>query len=171
MDILDDTGGGYCCACREVTFVSGTVFLLTKDIPAHLQLPAKLFYHNEVFQKVTEIEEAWPVTALGPRCAVLTCRDFATCRPTEIAEERIYIVESKILDNGMLAKGNKSKRLLNVSNTALSHATSDEILFFDKNINPHKVLSPTLQAALSGQIVEVRQIHHFQLLSCTCILV
>ena len=150
------TMGDMLCGCREVTFVSGSIFLFTKDIPAHLLLPAKLFYDNEVFQKVTEIEEAWPVTLLGPRCAVLTLRDFTTCRPTEIAPQRIFIVESKLLDNGQLAKINKGKRLLNVSHTGLSHATDDEVLFFDKNIQPHKVVSPTLQAALSGKLVEVQ---------------
>ncbi|OQV22755.1 putative Protein polybromo-1 [Hypsibius exemplaris] len=135
------------------TFVSGIIFVFTKDLPPTIALPAKLFYHNEVFQKVTE--ETLSVKQLATRCAVLSLRDFSSCRQTELTEDQVYIVESKILENGTAGRRTKGSRLLNVSAAGSSHATDDEIFFFEKPVDPRRVVSPFLEPVLSGKVVEI----------------
>lgn len=126
------------------------MFIFPKDLEKHS--PAKLFYLNEVFQKMTERTHC--VEEVSNRCAVLTLKDYSTCRQTEIGEEQVYIMESKIQENGQLFKRHRGSRFLNVSTTSSSHATDDEIYFFEKPVNAKRVLSPFMEAALSGRMVE-----------------
>ncbi|KAK2534304.1 Pbrm1 [Columba guinea] len=55
--------------------------------------PTKMFYKKEVF--LSNLEETCPMTCILGKCAVLSFKDFLSCRPTEISENDVFLCESR----------------------------------------------------------------------------
>ncbi|XP_033100393.1 protein polybromo-1-like isoform X2 [Anneissia japonica] len=103
--------------------------------------PTRMFYKNEVF--LSSIEDTNPMRSISGKCAVLGHKDYISCRPTEIAEEHVFICESQYKEaEKQIRKIKHLKRFTSLSNKVID----DEIYFFKKPITPLKEPSPLLKA-------------------------
>lgn len=89
-------------------FFHGPYFMVPGDIE---HSPTRLFYCKEVF--LSSQEQTNPVLSITGRCSVLSYKEFTACRITEIAEEHVYICESKYIEPEKIIK--KCSKPLRVS--------------------------------------------------------
>ncbi|XP_022095945.1 protein polybromo-1-like isoform X3 [Acanthaster planci] len=103
--------------------------------------PTRLFYKNEVF--LSSIEDTNPMRSICGKCHVMLYKDYISSRPTEYAEEDIFVCESQYKEAERQIRKVKSLKRYSVSNKVVD----DEVYFFKKPITPIKEASPLLQLA------------------------
>ncbi|KAL1454035.1 hypothetical protein WDU94_010330 [Cyamophila willieti] len=128
------------------SFIHGPYIVLPPDI---LVPPNKIFYQKEVLLSSTEATN--PTTNIIGKCTVLEHSEYISCRPTEIPESEVYIVESSYEPVSKVIRPLPPTGLKKYSHTSAVY--QDEIYFFRRLLNPPKV-GPT------GLIVETPQHHH-----------
>ncbi|XP_071983345.1 protein polybromo-1 isoform X2 [Engystomops pustulosus] len=101
--------------------------------------PTKMFYKKEVF--LSNLEEACPMTCILGKCAVLSFKDFLSCRPTEIPENDVLLCESRYNESDKQMKRFKGLKRFSLS----AKVVDDEIYYFRKPIVPQKEPSPLLE--------------------------
>ncbi|KAM6468206.1 protein polybromo-1 isoform 11-T12 [Liasis olivaceus] len=101
--------------------------------------PTKMFYKKEVF--LSNLEETCPMTCILGKCAVLSFKDFLSCRPTEIHENDVLLCESRYNESDKQMKKFKGLKRFSLS----AKVVDDEIYYFRKPIIPHKEPSPLLE--------------------------
>ncbi|KAK2491406.1 hypothetical protein MC885_013165, partial [Smutsia gigantea] len=101
--------------------------------------PTKMFYKKEVF--LSNLEETCPMTCILGKCAVLSFKDFLSCRPTEIPENDILLCESRYNESDKQMKKFKGLKRFSLS----AKVVDDEIYYFRKPIVPQKEPSPLLE--------------------------
>ncbi|XP_060621852.2 protein polybromo-1 isoform X6 [Anolis sagrei] len=101
--------------------------------------PTKMFYKKEVF--LSNLEEACPMTCILGKCAVLSFKDFLSCRPTEIPENDVLLCESRYNESDRQMKKFKGLKRFSLS----AKVVDDEIYYFRKPIVPQKEPSPLLE--------------------------
>ncbi|XP_060060490.1 protein polybromo-1 isoform X23 [Erinaceus europaeus] len=110
--------------------------------------PTKMFYKKEVF--LSNLEEACPMTCILGKCAVLSFKDFLSCRPTEIPENDILLCESRYNESDKQMKKFKGLKRFSLS----AKVVDDEIYYFRKPIVPQKEPSPLLEKKI--QLLEAK---------------
>uniref|UniRef100_L7M5U2 Protein polybromo-1 n=1 Tax=Rhipicephalus pulchellus TaxID=72859 RepID=L7M5U2_RHIPC len=111
-------------------FFHGPWFVLPSEIQHQ---PSRVFYRQEVF--LSSIEDTNPLLSIIGRCSVLDCKDYTTCRLTEINETDVYICESRYLE------AERQIRKLPKGLKKFSHSeavTPDEVYYFKNPITPQK---------------------------------
>ncbi|XP_053326173.1 protein polybromo-1 [Spea bombifrons] len=101
--------------------------------------PTKMFYKKEVF--LSNLEETCPMACILGKCAVLSFKDFLSCRPTEITENDILLCESRYNESDKQMKRFKGLKRFSLS----AKVVDDEIYYFRKPIVPQKEPSPLLE--------------------------
>ncbi|XP_053233540.1 protein polybromo-1 isoform X8 [Podarcis raffonei] len=101
--------------------------------------PTKMFYKKEVF--LSNLEETCPMTCILGKCAVLSFKDFLSCRPTEISENDVLLCESRYNESDKQMKKFKGLKRFSLS----AKVVDDEIYYFRKPIIPQKEPSPLLE--------------------------
>ncbi|XP_068762903.1 protein polybromo-1 isoform X12 [Struthio camelus] len=101
--------------------------------------PTKMFYKKEVF--LSNLEETCPMTCILGKCAVLSFKDFLSCRPTEISENDVFLCESRYNESDKQMKKFKGLKRFSLS----AKVVDDEIYYFRKPIVPQKEPSPLLE--------------------------
>ncbi|XP_074929085.1 protein polybromo-1 isoform X13 [Chelonoidis abingdonii] len=101
--------------------------------------PTKMFYKKEVF--LSNLEETCPMTCILGKCAVLSFKDFLSCRPTEISENDVLLCESRYIESDKQMKKFKGLKRFSLS----AKVVDDEIYYFRKPIVPQKEPSPLLE--------------------------
>ncbi|XP_048343903.1 protein polybromo-1 isoform X3 [Sphaerodactylus townsendi] len=101
--------------------------------------PTKMFYKKEVF--LSNLEESCPMTCILGKCAVLSFKDFLSCRPTEINENDVLLCESRYNESDKQMKKFKGLKRFSLS----AKVVDDEIYYFRKPIVPQKEPSPLLE--------------------------
>ncbi|XP_069721934.1 protein polybromo-1 isoform X9 [Phaenicophaeus curvirostris] len=101
--------------------------------------PTKMFYKKEVF--LSNLEETCPMTCILGKCAVLSFKDFLSCRPTEISENDVFLCESRYNESDKQMKKFKGLKRFSLS----AKVVDDEIYYFRKPIIPQKEPSPLLE--------------------------
>ncbi|XP_044307588.1 protein polybromo-1 isoform X19 [Varanus komodoensis] len=101
--------------------------------------PTKMFYKKEVF--LSNLEETCPMTCILGKCAVLSFKDFLSCRPTEISENDVLLCESRYNESDKQMKKFKGLKRFSLS----AKVVDDEIYYFRKPIVPQKEPSPLLE--------------------------
>ncbi|XP_020652344.2 protein polybromo-1 isoform X7 [Pogona vitticeps] len=101
--------------------------------------PTKMFYKKEVF--LSNLEETCPMTCILGKCAVLSFKDFLSCRPTEIPENDVLLCESRYNESDKQMKKFKGQKRFSLS----AKVVDDEIYYFRKPIVPQKEPSPLLE--------------------------
>nr|XP_060487237.1 protein polybromo-1 isoform X21 [Panthera onca] len=86
--------------------------------------PTKMFYKKEVF--LSNLEETCPMTCILGKCAVLSFKDFLSCRPTEIPENDILLCESRYNESDKQMKKFKGLKRFSLS----AKVVDDEIYYF-----------------------------------------
>uniref|UniRef100_A0A8D9FG91 Protein polybromo-1 n=2 Tax=Cacopsylla melanoneura TaxID=428564 RepID=A0A8D9FG91_9HEMI len=130
------------------SFIHGPYIVLPADIVVP---PNKIFYQKEVLLSATEATN--PTTNIIGKCTVLEHSEYISCRPTEIPESEVYIVESSYDPVTKVIRPLPPTGIKKYSHTSAVY--QDEIYFFRRLLNPPKV-GPT------GLIVETPQHHHHQ---------
>ncbi|XP_033612808.1 protein polybromo-1 isoform X16 [Fukomys damarensis] len=110
--------------------------------------PTKMFYKKEVF--LSNLEETCPMTCILGKCAVLSFKDFLSCRPTEIPENDIMLCESRYNESDKQMKKFKGLKRFSLS----AKVVDDEIYYFRKPIVPQKEPSPLLEKKI--QLLEAK---------------
>ncbi|XP_054408097.2 protein polybromo-1 isoform X36 [Pongo abelii] len=110
--------------------------------------PTKMFYKKEVF--LSNLEETCPMTCILGKCAVLSFKDFLSCRPTEIPENDILLCESRYNESDKQMKKFKGLKRFSLS----AKVVDDEIYYFRKPIIPQKEPSPLLEKKI--QLLEAK---------------
>ncbi|XP_071069716.1 protein polybromo-1 isoform X1 [Dasypus novemcinctus] len=110
--------------------------------------PTKMFYKKEVF--LSNLEETCPMTCILGKCAVLSFKDFLSCRPTEISENDILLCESRYNESDKQMKKFKGLKRFSLS----AKVVDDEIYYFRKPIVPQKEPSPLLEKKI--QLLEAK---------------
>ncbi|XP_055270003.1 protein polybromo-1 isoform X27 [Moschus berezovskii] len=110
--------------------------------------PTKMFYKKEVF--LSNLEETCPMTCILGKCAVLSFKDFLSCRPTEIPENDILLCESRYNESDKQMKKFKGLKRFSLS----AKVVDDEIYYFRKPIVPQKEPSPLLEKKI--QLLEAK---------------
>uniref|UniRef100_A0A286XEA6 Protein polybromo-1 n=2 Tax=Cavia porcellus TaxID=10141 RepID=A0A286XEA6_CAVPO len=110
--------------------------------------PTKMFYKKEVF--LSNLEETCPMTCILGKCAVLSFKDFLSCRPTEIPENDIMLCESRYNESDKQMKKFKGLKRFSLS----AKVVDDEIYYFRKPIIPQKEPSPLLEKKI--QLLEAK---------------
>ncbi|XP_065288533.2 protein polybromo-1 isoform X6 [Dermacentor albipictus] len=111
-------------------FFHGPWFVLPSEIQ---HPPSRVFYRQEVF--LSSIEDTNPLLSIIGRCSVLDCKEYTTCRLTEINETDVYICESRYLE------AERQIRKLPKGLKKFAHsevATPDEVYYFKNPITPQK---------------------------------
>ncbi|XP_075039190.1 protein polybromo-1 isoform X2 [Mixophyes fleayi] len=101
--------------------------------------PTKMFYKKEMF--LSNLEETCPMTCILGKCAVLSFKDFLSCRPTEISENDVLLCESRYNESDKQMKRFKGLKRFSLS----AKVVDDEIYYFRKPIVPQKEPSPLLE--------------------------
>ncbi|XP_035193183.1 protein polybromo-1 isoform X12 [Oxyura jamaicensis] len=101
--------------------------------------PTKMFYKKEVF--LSNLEETCPMSCILGKCAVLSFKDFLSCRPTEISENDVFLCESRYNESDKQMKKFKGLKRFSLS----AKVVDDEIYYFRKPIVPQKEPSPLLE--------------------------
>lgn len=101
--------------------------------------PTKMFYKKEVF--LSNLEETCPMACILGKCAVLSFKDFLSCRPTEITENDVLLCESRYNESDKQMKRFKGLKRFSLS----AKVVDDEIYYFRKPIVPQKEPSPLLE--------------------------
>ncbi|NXC21020.1 PB1 protein, partial [Corythaeola cristata] len=86
--------------------------------------PTKMFYKKEVF--LSNLEETCPMTCILGKCAVLSFKDFLSCRPTEISENDVFLCESRYNESDKQMKKFKGLKRFSLS----AKVVDDEIYYF-----------------------------------------
>ncbi|KAM6177618.1 protein polybromo-1 isoform 27-T27 [Erethizon dorsatum] len=110
--------------------------------------PTKMFYKKEVF--LSNLEETCPMTCILGKCAVLSFKDFLSCRPTEVPENDIMLCESRYNESDKQMKKFKGLKRFSLS----AKVVDDEIYYFRKPIVPQKEPSPLLEKKI--QLLEAK---------------
>nr|XP_042140482.1 protein polybromo-1 isoform X26 [Peromyscus maniculatus bairdii] len=110
--------------------------------------PTKMFYKKEVF--LSNLEETCPMSCILGKCAVLSFKDFLSCRPTEIPENDILLCESRYNESDKQMKKFKGLKRFSLS----AKVVDDEIYYFRKPIIPQKEPSPLLEKKI--QLLEAK---------------
>ncbi|XP_036055813.1 protein polybromo-1 isoform X6 [Onychomys torridus] len=110
--------------------------------------PTKMFYKKEVF--LSNLEETCPMSCILGKCAVLSFKDFLSCRPTEIPENDILLCESRYNESDKQMKRFKGLKRFSLS----AKVVDDEIYYFRKPIIPQKEPSPLLEKKI--QLLEAK---------------
>ncbi|XP_050044388.1 protein polybromo-1-like isoform X5 [Dermacentor andersoni] len=111
-------------------FFHGPWFVLPSEIQ---HPPSRVFYRQEVF--LSSIEDTNPLLSIIGRCSVLDCKEYTTCRLTEINETDVYICESRYLEaERQIRKLPKGLKKFVHSEVA----TPDEVYYFKNPITPQK---------------------------------
>ncbi|XP_064422186.1 protein polybromo-1 isoform X1 [Latimeria chalumnae] len=110
--------------------------------------PTRMFYKKEVF--LSNLEETCPMTCVLGKCAVLSFKDYISCRPTEISENDVLLCESRYNENDKQMKKFKGLKRFSLS----AKVVDDEIYYFRKPITPQKEPSPLLDKKI--QELEVK---------------
>ncbi|XP_058534634.1 protein polybromo-1 isoform X9 [Ochotona princeps] len=110
--------------------------------------PTKMFYKKEVF--LSNLEETCPMTCILGKCAVLSFKDFLSCRPTEISENDVLLCESRYNESDKQMKKFKGLKRFSLS----AKVVDDEIYYFRKPIVPQKEPSPLLEKKI--QLLEAK---------------
>ncbi|XP_060164932.1 protein polybromo-1 isoform X15 [Globicephala melas] len=110
--------------------------------------PTKMFYKKEVF--LSNLEETCPMTCILGKCAVLSFKDFLSCRPTEIPENDILLCESRYNESDKQMKKFKGLKRFSLS----AKVVDDEIYYFRKPTVPQKEPSPLLEKKI--QLLEAK---------------
>uniref|UniRef100_A0A8C7C103 Protein polybromo-1 n=1 Tax=Neovison vison TaxID=452646 RepID=A0A8C7C103_NEOVI len=87
---------------------------------------------------------------LEKKCAVLSFKDFLSCRPTEIPENDILLCESRYNESDKQMKKFKGLKRFSLS----AKVVDDEIYYFRKPIVPQKEPSPLLEKKI--QLLEAK---------------
>ncbi|KAM5148764.1 protein polybromo-1 isoform 3-T3 [Mantella aurantiaca] len=101
--------------------------------------PTKMFYKKEMF--LSNLEETCPMSCILGKCAVLSFKDFLSCRPTEITENDVLLCESRYNESDKQMKRFKGLKRFSLS----AKVVDDEIYYFRKPIVPQKEPSPLLE--------------------------
>nr|XP_033782116.1 protein polybromo-1 isoform X7 [Geotrypetes seraphini] len=101
--------------------------------------PTKMFYKKEMF--LSNLEETCPMSCVLGKCAVLSFKDFLSCRPTEIPENDVMLCESRYNESDKQMKKFKGLKRFSLS----AKVVEDEIYYFRKPIVPQKEPSPLLE--------------------------
>ncbi|XP_069062171.1 protein polybromo-1 isoform X1 [Pleurodeles waltl] len=101
--------------------------------------PTRMFYKKEMF--LSNLEETCPMSCILGKCAVLSFKDFLSCRPTEIDENDVLLCESRYNESDKQMKKFKGLKRFSLS----SKVVDDEIYYFRKPIVPQKEPSPLLE--------------------------
>ncbi|XP_075431143.1 protein polybromo-1 isoform X21 [Ascaphus truei] len=110
--------------------------------------PTKMFYKKEMF--LSNLEETCPMTCILGKCAVLSFKDFLSCRPTEISENDVLLCESRYNESDKQMKRFKGLKRFSLS----AKVVDDEIYYFRKPIVPQKEPSPLLEKKI--QVLEAK---------------
>ncbi|XP_033280456.1 protein polybromo-1 isoform X19 [Orcinus orca] len=110
--------------------------------------PTKMFYKKEVF--LSNLEETCPMTCILGKCAVLSFKDFLSCRPTEIPENDVLLCESRYNESDKQMKKFKGLKRFSLS----AKVVDDEIYYFRKPTVPQKEPSPLLEKKI--QLLEAK---------------
>ncbi|KAM5315423.1 protein polybromo-1 isoform 16-T19 [Glossophaga mutica] len=110
--------------------------------------PTKMFYKKEVF--LSNLEETCPMTCILGKCAVLSFKDYLSCRPTEIPENDVLLCESRYNESDKQMKKFKGLKRFSLS----AKVVDDEIYYFRKPIVPQKEPSPLLEKKI--QLLEAK---------------
>ncbi|XP_060017602.1 protein polybromo-1 isoform X13 [Lagenorhynchus albirostris] len=90
--------------------------------------PTKMFYKKEVF--LSNLEETCPMTCILGKCAVLSFKDFLSCRPTEIPENDILLCESRYNESDKQMKKFKGLKRFSLSAKVKTDCSSEGALTF-----------------------------------------
>ncbi|XP_029455310.1 protein polybromo-1 isoform X6 [Rhinatrema bivittatum] len=101
--------------------------------------PTKMFYKKEMF--LSNLEETCPMSCVLGKCAVLSFKDFLSCRPTEIPENDVMLCESRYNESDKQMKKFKGLKRFSLS----AKVVEDETYYFRKPIVPQKEPSPLLE--------------------------
>ncbi|XP_077995606.1 protein polybromo-1-like [Glandiceps talaboti] len=101
--------------------------------------PTRMFYKNEVF--LSSIEDTNPMRSISGKCAVLAFKDYLSCRPTEHAEDDVYVCEARYNEAERQIRKLKGLKKFSLANKVID----DEMYFLRKPITPLKEPSPLLQ--------------------------
>ncbi|KAG8128272.1 hypothetical protein E2320_015145 [Naja naja] len=109
--------------------------------------PTKMFYKKEVF--LSNLEETCPMTCILGKCAVLSFKDFLSCRPTEIYENDVLLCESRYNESDKQMKKFKGLKRFSLS----AKVVDDEIYYFSTkeidnaecDLEVHQEPSPLLE--------------------------
>lgn len=95
--------------------------------------PTQLFSENECFE--SNVEEDIPISSICGKCAVLNLRDYQSCRPTELAEDDVYLCSATYNEDELKFRRNirGCKRLQLPQNIR-----DDEYWYFDQPYNPRR---------------------------------
>uniref|UniRef100_A0AAR2J535 Protein polybromo-1 n=1 Tax=Pygocentrus nattereri TaxID=42514 RepID=A0AAR2J535_PYGNA len=116
-------------------FFFGPIFIHPEETEHE---PTKMFYKHEVF--LSSLEETCTMTCIIGKCVVSYFKDFISCRPTEFAEEDVYLFESRYFESEKQMKKFKGLKRFSLS----AKVVDDEIYYFRKPIVPQKEPSPLL---------------------------
>ncbi|XP_047035954.1 protein polybromo-1 isoform X4 [Helicoverpa zea] len=121
VDTIWETGDNKC-------YFRGPFLIFPSEVANIINKP---FYKQEVL--LTTMHDTSPLVGIVGKCAVLDYDDYLKCRPTEIAENDIYVCES------VYDESNRVARKLKAGLRKFEHTkdvTIDEIYFFPKPLGP-----------------------------------
>ncbi|XP_060775398.1 polybromo 1, like isoform X2 [Neoarius graeffei] len=118
-----------------VAFFFGPIFIHPEETEHE---PTKMFYKRELF--LSNLEETSPMMFILGKCVVSSFKDFISCRPTEFAEEHVYLCESRYIESEKQMKKCKGLKRFSLSGKVVD----DEIYYFRKPLVPAKEPSPLL---------------------------
>uniref|UniRef100_A0A8C5R7N0 Protein polybromo-1 n=1 Tax=Leptobrachium leishanense TaxID=445787 RepID=A0A8C5R7N0_9ANUR len=117
-------------------FFFGPIFIHPEET---IHEPTKMFYKKEMF--LSNLEETCPMSCILGKCAVLSFKDFLSCRPTEVPENDVLLCESRYNESDKQMKKFKGLKRFSLS----AKVVDDEIYYFRKPIVPQKEPSPLLE--------------------------
>ncbi|XP_026728953.1 protein polybromo-1-like isoform X6 [Trichoplusia ni] len=121
VDTIWETGDNKC-------YFRGPFLIFPSEVANIINKP---FYKQEVL--LTTIHDTSPLVGIVGKCSVLDYDDYLKCRPTEIAENDIFVCES------VYDESNRVARKLKAGLRKFEHTkdvTVDEIYYFPKPLGP-----------------------------------
>ncbi|KAJ8709729.1 hypothetical protein PYW08_009733 [Mythimna loreyi] len=121
VDTIWETGDNKC-------YFRGPFLIFPSEVANIINKP---FYKQEVL--LTTMHDTSPLVGIVGKCSVLDYDDYLKCRPTEIAENDVYVCES------VYDESNRVARKLKAGLRKFEHTkdvTIDEIYFFPKPLGP-----------------------------------
>lgn len=127
VDTIWETGDNKC-------YFRGPFLIFPSEVANVISKP---FYKQEVL--LTTMLDTSPLVGIVGKCAVLDYEDYLRCRPTEIAENDVYVCES------LCDESNRVARKLKTGLRKFEHTkdvTIDEIYYFQKKLGPPALATP-----------------------------
>ncbi|XP_050685082.1 protein polybromo-1 isoform X2 [Leptidea sinapis] len=148
VDTIWETGDNKC-------YFRGPFLIFPSEVANVINKP---FYKQEVL--LTTMHDTSPLVGIVGKCSVLDYDDYLKCRPTEIAENDVFVCES------LYDESNRIARKLKTGLRKFEHTkdvTVDEIYYFPKQLGPpalataqevqtttsaftHKTFNPTINS-------------------------